>query len=170
MSENWQRSEICIVINGKWQDLRCDELLYCTFITQSSGERIFKMSKHFAKLQAKSLIVSYASLALNACPQRCRTCGISKITRRGSKILQGQVSNPSERGTPQLFWPMLPDPNNLFGVRRNSWRQAVIRHLELRQIPYLSSYSSCFVFTKHPVQQKTVTTCFQNMFFSKKVT
>ena len=32
----------------------------------------------------------------------------------------------------------------------------------------LSSYSSCFVFTKHPVQLKTITTCFQNMFFSKK--
>jgi len=63
------------------------------------------MSKHFAKLQAKSLIVSYASLALNACPQRCRTRGISKITRRGSKILQGQVSNPSERGTPNYFDP-----------------------------------------------------------------
>ena len=32
----------------------------------------------------------------------------------------------------------------------------------------LSSYSSCFVFTKHPIQLKTITTCFQNMFFSKK--
>jgi len=34
--------------------------------------------------------------------------------------------------------------------------------------PLLSSYSSCFVFTKHPVQPKTVTTYFQNIFFSKK--
>ena len=34
--------------------------------------------------------------------------------------------------------------------------------------PLLSSYSFCFEFTKHPVQLKTVTTCFQNMFFSKK--
>ena len=34
--------------------------------------------------------------------------------------------------------------------------------------PLLSSYSSCFVFTKHPVQLKTVTTCFPNMFFSKR--
>ena len=34
--------------------------------------------------------------------------------------------------------------------------------------PLLSSYSSCFVFTKHPVQLKTVTTCFQNMLFSKR--
>ena len=52
--------------------------------------------------------------------------------------------------------------------RRNSWRQAVVRHLELCQIPY--SYSSCFVFTKHPVLLKTVRTWFQNMFFSKKGT
>jgi len=36
--------------------------------------------------------------------------------------------------------------------------------------PLLSSCSSCFVFTKHPVQLKTVTTCFQNMFFSKRAT
>ena len=32
----------------------------------------------------------------------------------------------------------------------------------------LSSYRSCFEFMKHPVQLKTVTTCFQNMFFSKR--
>jgi len=34
--------------------------------------------------------------------------------------------------------------------------------------PLLNSYSSCFVFTKHPVQLKTVTTCYQNMFFTKR--
>ena len=36
--------------------------------------------------------------------------------------------------------------------------------------PLLSSYSSCFVFTKRPVQLKTVTTCFQNrpMSFTKR--
>ena len=32
--------------------------------------------------------------------------------------------------SPQLIWPMLPEPNNFFGLRRNSWRQAVVRHLE----------------------------------------
>ena len=37
---------------------------------------------------------------------------------------------------PSLFWPMLPEPNNFSGLRRNSWRQAVVRHLELCQIPY----------------------------------
>jgi len=46
------------VINGKWQrsiakHLRFDELLYYTFITQSSGKRIFKIGEHLAKLQAK---------------------------------------------------------------------------------------------------------------------
>ena len=34
--------------------------------------------------------------------------------------------------------------------------------------PLTSSYSSCFVFTKHPLQIKPVTTCFQNMFSSKR--
>ena len=57
MSENWQQSEI-IVINDKRQGsvakhLRCDLLLYYTFIIQSAGERIFKIGEHLAKLQAK---------------------------------------------------------------------------------------------------------------------
>jgi len=34
--------------------------------------------------------------------------------------------------------------------------------------PLLRSYSSCFVFTKHPVQLNTVMTCFQNVFFQKR--
>ena len=92
---------------------------------------------------------------------------------RGSRILQWRVSNPSERGTapPQLFWPMLPEPNNFLAYRRNRWRRAVVRHRSRAMSnPLLSSYSSCFVFTKHPVQLKTATTCFQNMFFSKKGT
>jgi len=61
----WHQAEICIVINDKSQGstakhLRCDELLYYTFITQSVGERNFKTSDHLAKLQAKWLIVSCA--------------------------------------------------------------------------------------------------------------
>ena len=66
------------------------------------------------------------------------TVTTANIPRCGSRILQGRVSNPSETGTapPQLFWPMLPEPDNFFGLRRNSWRQAVVRHLELCQIPY----------------------------------
>jgi len=58
MSENWQQSEICIVINDISQGsvakhLKNDELLYYIFITQSAGERIFKIGEHLAKLQAK---------------------------------------------------------------------------------------------------------------------
>ena len=62
MSEKWRQSEICIVFNDKSQGsiakhLRCDELLYYTFIIQSAGERIFKIGEHLVKLQAKLLIV-----------------------------------------------------------------------------------------------------------------
>jgi len=58
MSEKWQQSEICIVINDISQGsvakhLKNDELLYYIFITQSAGERIFKIGEHLAKLQAK---------------------------------------------------------------------------------------------------------------------
>jgi len=47
-----------MVINDKSQGsianrLRNDELLYYTSISQSSGERIFKIGEHLAKLQAK---------------------------------------------------------------------------------------------------------------------
>jgi len=49
---------MCIVINNKSQGsiakhLRDDKLLYYTFITQSAGERIFKIGEQLAKLQAK---------------------------------------------------------------------------------------------------------------------
>jgi len=56
--QKWHQSDTCIVINDKSQGsiakhLRCDELLYYTFISQSAGERIFKIGEHLAKLQAK---------------------------------------------------------------------------------------------------------------------
>jgi len=79
--------------------------------------------------------------------------------RRGSRILQGRVSNPSERGT--SFRP----PNCFNQCYRNQTIRTTSRAMSN---PLLSSYSSCFVFTKHPVQLKTVTTCFQSIFFSKK--
>ena len=68
MSENWQQSEICIVINDKSQDgtakhLSLDELLYYKFIIQFDGEKIFEIGKHLAKLQAEWLIVSYTPFA-----------------------------------------------------------------------------------------------------------
>jgi len=48
MSEKWRQSEIRIVINDKSQGSRAkhsrnDELIYYTLITQSAGERIFKV-------------------------------------------------------------------------------------------------------------------------------
>jgi len=69
MSENWQQSEICIVIDDKSQDstakhLSYDGLLRYKFMNHCAGERIFKIREHLAKLQAKWLIVSYAPFAL----------------------------------------------------------------------------------------------------------
>jgi len=69
MSENWQQSEICIVVNDKSQDstakhLSYDGLLYYRFVSHCAGKRIFKIREHLAKLQAKWLIVSYAPVAL----------------------------------------------------------------------------------------------------------
>jgi len=60
--QKWHQSEICIIFNDKSQGsiakhLRCDELLYYTFIIQSAGERIFKIGEHLVKIQAKLLIV-----------------------------------------------------------------------------------------------------------------
>ena len=76
LSEKWRKSEICIVINDTSPGsiakyLRCAGSLYYTFILQSAGERIFKISEHLAKLQAKWLIVSCAPFALHFCPQTC---------------------------------------------------------------------------------------------------
>jgi len=74
--EKMHHSEISIAIIDESQgciakNLRCNELLYYTFITHSAGERIFKIGEHLAKLQAKSLTVSYTPFALHFCPQRC---------------------------------------------------------------------------------------------------
>jgi len=75
--KEWHQSNICIVINDKSRGsiakhLRCDELLYYTFIIQSAGERIFIIGEHLAKLQAKWLTVHapYSPFLL-FCPQRC---------------------------------------------------------------------------------------------------
>ena len=62
-AEKWHHSEIRIAINDESlgsivKNLRCDELLYYTFIIHSSYERIFKIGEHLAKLRAKSLSVS----------------------------------------------------------------------------------------------------------------
>jgi len=66
-AEKWQHSEIRIAINDESQgsrpiakNLKCDELLYYTFIIYSAGERICKIGEHLAKLRAKSLTVIYS--------------------------------------------------------------------------------------------------------------
>jgi len=53
-AEKWHHSEIRIAINDESQrsiakNLRCDELLYNTFIIHYVGERIFKIGEHLAK-------------------------------------------------------------------------------------------------------------------------
>jgi len=46
------------------KNLRCDELLYYTFIIHSTGKS-FKIGEHLADLRAKSLTVSYKPFALH---------------------------------------------------------------------------------------------------------
>ena len=81
-AEKWHHSKIRIAINDESQgsiakNLRCDELLYYTFIIHSAGEGIFKIGEHFGKLWAKTLTVSYTPFAMHFCPQRCRSRQIS---------------------------------------------------------------------------------------------
>jgi len=75
MSENWRQSKIFIVINDKSQGSRDKHLSFdglfhynYIFIIQFAGERIFLIFEHFAKIQAKWLIVSYDTFALHFCP------------------------------------------------------------------------------------------------------
>ena len=63
-AEKWHHSKIRIAINDESQgsmakNLRCDELLYYTFIIHSASERIFKIGEHLGKLWPKSLTVIY---------------------------------------------------------------------------------------------------------------
>ena len=78
MQKNGIILRICIAINDESQgsiakNLRCDELLYYTFIIHYAGERIFKIGKHLAKLWAESL----TPFAMHFCLQRCRSRQIS---------------------------------------------------------------------------------------------
>jgi len=61
MSENWRQSEICIVIKDKSQGsigkhLSYDGLLYCKYVIQFAGKRIFKNGEHLAKLHTGKMI------------------------------------------------------------------------------------------------------------------
>jgi len=54
-AEKWRHSEIHIAINDESQgsiakNLRCDELLYYTFIIHSAGERIFNIGEVTGKI------------------------------------------------------------------------------------------------------------------------
>ena len=68
-AEKWRQAEIHIAIllmmnhGNIAKNLRCDNLLYYTFIIHSGGERFFKIGEHLAKLRSKSLTVSYTPLS-----------------------------------------------------------------------------------------------------------
>ena len=54
-AEKWHHPEIHVTINDESQgsiatNLRCDELLYYTFIFHSAGEKIFNIGEHLVKL------------------------------------------------------------------------------------------------------------------------
>ena len=63
---------------------------------------------------------------------------------------------------------MLPEPNNFLALEETvgAGRSYDIWSYVKSLTKFL--YSSRYVFTKHPVQLKTVTTYFRNMFFSKR--
>jgi len=91
MSEKWDQSEICIVINDKSQGsiakhVRCDELLYYTVITQSAGKRILKIGEHLAKLQPKWLIVSCAPIRIALLSSKMLIFP-GKLNTNGQKLL-----------------------------------------------------------------------------------
>jgi len=70
-AEKWHHSEIRDKSQGSIaKNLRCDELLYYTFIIHSAGEVIFKIGEYLAKLRAYSLTVSYTPFALHFCPHK----------------------------------------------------------------------------------------------------
>jgi len=71
---------------------------------------------------------------------------------------------------PPIILTHVTGSKQFFGLRRklSSSGGRTTSRATCMSNPLLSSYSSCFVFTKHRVQLKTVTTCFQNMFFSKR--
>jgi len=81
-AEKWHHSEICIAINDETQgsiakNLRCDELLYYTFVSHSAGERIFEIGEHLAKLRAKSMTMCHLS-AHSPCTFVLKDAGIAR--------------------------------------------------------------------------------------------
>jgi len=68
-AEKWHHSEIRIAINDESQgsiakNLRCDELLYYTFIIHSVGERFFKIGEQLVKGKIVDCVIYLIRLAL----------------------------------------------------------------------------------------------------------
>jgi len=73
-AEKRHHSEIRIATNDESQgsiatNLRCDELLYYTFIIHSAGERIFRIGEHLAKLWARVRCLVFLTHGVH-CSQR----------------------------------------------------------------------------------------------------
>ena len=86
-AEKWYHSEVRIEINDESQgsiakNLRCDKLLYYTFIIHSAGERIFKIRKHLAKLRAKWLTVSYTPPGHSPCTFALKDADLARMPGR----------------------------------------------------------------------------------------
>jgi len=83
-AEKWHHSEIHIAVNDGSQGsiaktLRCDELLYYTFIIHSAGERIFKIGEHLVKLLAKSIRLALLSSKMQIAPDKLNNlCYVNK--------------------------------------------------------------------------------------------
>jgi len=85
MSENWRQSEMCIVVNDKWQGSIAKHLSYdgllVKYATQCAGERIFFLNWWtFGKVTDKMVDCFMRSIRLALFPQICRTRHISRIT------------------------------------------------------------------------------------------
>ena len=65
--------------NSIAEHLRNDDLLYYTFITQSAGERIFKIGEHLARYRQNGDYF-LRPIRIAFCPQRCWSRRISWIT------------------------------------------------------------------------------------------
>jgi len=78
----WHQSEIRIAINDESQgsiatNLRCDELLYYTFITHFAGERIFNIGEHLAEVTGKMIDCVIHPICLAILFSKCRSRHIS---------------------------------------------------------------------------------------------
>ena len=83
-AEKRHDSEIRIATNDESQgsiakNLRCDELLYYTFIIHSAGERIFKIGEHFVEVMGKSSVSCFFD-------SRCRLFTARDLNWNGTPV------------------------------------------------------------------------------------